>query len=314
MFLSLFLGRYRIPPEEVLSIFAKALTGRLPATPGATIVWNIRLPRLLLCVIVGAGLSVAGASYQGIFQNPLVSPDILGVSSGAGFGAAWGILLSTGASGGTMLLAFGFGLFSVFLAYAISRMKNLSSSLSLVLSGMIVSFLFNALVSLIKLTADTDSELPAITYWLMGSFSNTTYSELAIVSPFILGGTFILLLLRWRINILSMGDEEAWTLGIDARKTRYIIITAATLVTAASVTVSGIIGWVGLIIPNICRLFCGADHKRLLPASCLAGAVFMVCVDFMARVLTMAEIPIGILTAIAGVPLFIFVYKQSSWG
>ncbi len=319
MFLSLFKGRYTVPPDTVVAVLFNKLTGialtdsALTGTQ-ATVVWNIRLPRVLLAVMVGAGLSVSGASFQGIFRNPLVSPDILGVSSGAGFGAALGIILTSGNTGITMALAFGFGLVSVILAYTISKIKNMFSPISLVLSGMIVGFFFNALISLVKLLSDTDSQLPAITYWLMGSFANTTFKEISLVLPLIAGGTMVLVLLRWRMNILSMGDEEAYSLGINPHRLRLGIVALATVITAAGVMVSGIIGWVGLIIPNICRMFVGADHKHLLPASFLMGGIFVLLVDFLARILTVAEIPIGILTAIAGVPLFIYVYKYSGWG
>lgn len=314
MFLSLFMGRYAVSPEGVVSVLLDKILGITADCTEATVVWNIRMPRVLLCVMVGAGLSVAGASFQGIFQNPLVSPDILGVSAGAGFGAALGILLTSAGTGITTVLAFGFGLLSVLLACTISRIKKMSSPVSLVLSGMIVGFFFNALISLVKLVADTDSQLPAITYWLMGSFANTTFAELAVVGPLIGGATVTLLLLRWRMNILSMGDEEAYSLGIHPRRLRFSIIALATVVTAASVMVAGIVGWVGLIIPNVCRMVVGADHKHLLPAAFFMGGIFLIIIDFFARVVTVAEIPIGILTAIAGVPLFIYVYKYSGWG
>ncbi len=314
MFLSLFIGRYTVPPGMVVSILLGKISGITVTGTEATVVWDIRLPRVLLCVMVGAGLSVAGAAFQGIFQNPLVSPDILGVSYGAGFGAALGILFTSGGAGMTMVPAFGFGLLSVLLAYTISRIKKVTSPVSLVLAGMIVGFFFNALISLVKLVADTDSQLPAITYWLMGSFANTTFAELSLIAPLIVGGTAVLLLLRWRMNILSMGDEEAYSLGINPGRLRVAIIALATVITAASVMVSGIVGWVGLIIPNICRMFTGADHKHLLPASLFMGGMFLLILDFIARVVTVAEIPIGILTAIAGVPLFIYVYKYSGWG
>ena len=314
MFASLFMGRYSVSPGRVVSILVGKLSGMTIEGTEVTVVWHIRLPRVLLCVLVGAGLSVSGAAFQGIFRNPLVSPDILGVSSGAGFGAALGILLTSGSTGLTMGLAFGAGLLSVILAYTISKIKNLASPISLVLSGMVVGFFFNALISLIKLVADTESQLPAITYWLMGSFANTTFRELAYVSPFIVGGMLGLFALRWRMNVLSMGDEEAYALGISPGRLRVGIIFLATLITASSVMVSGIVGWVGLIIPNICRMFAGSDHKHLLPASFFMGGIFILIIDFLARVLTVAEIPIGILTAIAGVPLFIYVYKYSGWG
>jgi iron complex transport system permease protein len=276
-----------------------------------TVVWHIRIPRVLLAVLAGAGLSAAGASFQGCFHNPLVSPDILGVSAGAGFGAALGILLTSGVTGVTAVMSFAFGLTSVALSWLLSRIKKESTILSLVLSGIIVSAVFNALISLIKFVADTDSELPAITYWLMGSFANTTFKELETVFLPIVAGTIILLALRWHINVLTLGDEEAETLGINPVRIRMVIIAAATIITAATVMVTGIIGWVGLIIPNMCRMLVGADYKYLMPAACLFGAIFMLFVDFIARVITAAEIPIGILTALIGAPFFAVVYKRT---
>ncbi|AFA46828.1 FecCD family ABC transporter permease [Acetobacterium woodii] len=308
---SLFLGRYYVEPGQVIHLLWSGLTGAPLDSVDKTVVLDIRLPRLLIVILVGAGLSISGTAFQGCFHNPLVSPDVLGVSAGAGFGAALGILLTNGVNGITAAMAFFFGILSVVLSLLLSRIKSESSILALVLSGIIVSAVFNALISLVKFVADTDSQLPAITFWLMGSFSNTTYNELGKIVIPILAGITVLIAMRWRINVLTLGDEEATTMGVNPRKMRFIIIAAATIITAASVMVAGIIGWVGLIIPNLCRMIVGSDHKYLMPASCLCGAVFLLIVDFIARVLTPSEIPIGILTAIIGAPFFALVYKKT---
>lgn len=309
-FVSLFGGRYFISPGEVGKILSAGPRGGAQDSMAVSVVWNLRLPRTLLNALVGAGLAVAGASYQGIFKNPLVSPDVLGVSSGAAFGAALGILLS-GVNQLATVLALFFGILSVFMTYTLSKLRGESSTLSLVLSGMIISAVFSALISLIKYVADPYDKLPAITYWLMGSFANSSYSNLKLVGVPILVGTVLLLLLRWRINILSLGDEEAYSLGINPVRTRLVIITMATFITAACVTVTGVIGWVGLVIPHICRMLVGEDHKNLLPASCIIGAIFMIIVDMIARSATAAEIPIGILTALVGAPFFAILFKTS---
>lgn len=298
-------------PGQVLKLLWSGLLGSPLDSVDKTVVLDIRLPRLFIVILVGAGLSVSGAAFQGCFHNPLVSPDVLGVSAGAGFGAALGILLTDGVNGVTATMAFAFGILSVVLSLLLSRIKSESSILALVLSGIIVSAVFNALISLVKFVADTDSQLPAITFWLMGSFANTTFTELGQIVIPILAGITVLIAIRWRINVLTLGDEEAKTLGINPGKTRFIIIAAATIITASAVMVAGIIGWVGLIIPNLCRMIVGSDHRYLMPASCLCGAVFLLIVDFIARVVTPSEIPIGILTAIIGAPFFALVYKKT---
>lgn len=298
-------------PGQVLKLLWSGLLGSPLDSVDKTVVLDIRLPRLFIVILVGAGLSVSGAAFQGSFHNPLVSPDVLGVSAGAGFGAALGILLTDGVNGVTATMAFAFGILSVVLSLLLSRIKSESSILALVLSGIIVSAVFNALISLVKFVADTDSQLPAITFWLMGSFANTTFTELGQIVIPILAGITVLIAIRWRINVLTLGDEEAKTLGINPGKTRFIIIAAATIITASAVMVAGIIGWVGLIIPNLCRMIVGSDHRYLMPASCLCGAVFLLIVDFIARVVTPSEIPISILTAIIGAPFFALVYKKT---
>lgn len=309
-FCSLFIGRYMVAPGEVLSILWRKIWGSAETSIVVNVVWDIRLSRVLLNMIVGAGLAVSGAAFQGIFQNRLVSPDILGVSSGAGFGAALGILLAFGLPSVVTTFAFAFGLISVLMTYAVAKTKKDRSTLSLVLSGIVIASLFNALLSFVKLVADTDSALPAITYWLMGSFTGATFEKVLLAGIPVFIGLALLFALRWKINLLSMGDEEAYTLGIHPAKNRLIIIGACTLITAACVTVTGIIGWIGMILPNICREFISADNRYLIPASAVTGALFMVIVDFMARMVAPSEIPVGILTALVGAPLFILIYRK----
>lgn len=309
-FVSLFVGRYIISPYEVSGILLDGLRGEAGDGMEYSVVWNLRLPRTLLNCFVGAGLAVAGAAFQGIFRNPLVSPDVLGVSSGAAFGAALGILLS-GMNHLATVMALLFGIASVFMTYTLSKLRGESSTLSLVLSGMIISAVFSALISLIKYVADPYDKLPAITYWLMGSFASASYSNLQMAGIPIFLGTVVLLLLRWRINILSLGDEDAYSLGVNPVKTRRVIIIMATLITASCVTVTGVIGWVGLVIPHICRMLIGVDHMKLLPVSCVIGAAFMIIVDLIARTATAAEIPIGILTALIGAPFFALLFKRA---
>ncbi len=309
-FVSLFGGRYVISPSEVSGILLDGVLGEAGDGMAFSVVWNLRLPRTLLNCFVGAGLAVAGAAFQGIFRNPLVSPDVLGVSSGAAFGAAFGILLS-GINHLATVMALLFGIVSVFMTYTLSKLRGESSTLSMVLSGMIISAVFSALISLIKYVADPYDKLPAITYWLMGSFASASYSSLQLAGIPIFLGTVVLLLLRWRINILSLGDEDAYSLGVNPVKTRLVIIIVATLITASCVTVTGVIGWVGLVIPHICRMLIGVDHMNLLPVSCVVGAAFMIIVDLAARTVTAAEIPIGILTALVGAPFFALLFKRA---
>lgn len=309
-FVALFLGRYSIAPLEVISTIGGRLNGVVDQSFNATVIWDIRIPRVILNILVGFGLSISGAALQGIFKNNLVSPDILGVSSGAGFGAAFALLVFPKSNNILLIAAFVMGLVSMFLSYIISKVKLEDTTLSLVLSGVIVGSFFNALISFIKLVADTESVLPAITYWLMGSFVGSSYDKLVLASIPIIIGSLVILLFRWRINILSLGDEEAESLGVSPKKTRIILIIATTLVTSGSVMVAGIIGWVGMLIPNMSREIVGADNRYLLIFSGIMGAIFLVLVDLLARTLTSAEIPIGILTAILGTPIFIYVFGK----
>jgi iron complex transport system permease protein len=305
-FASFFLGRYSVSFENLTGAISAILNAEPPLyTADISVLFRIRLPRIIAAVLVGAALSAAGASYQGMFRNPMVSPDILGASTGACFGAALGLLLSFGYFG-IMLSAFLFGLSAVSLSYAVSRLSRLDDMLSLILAGVMVSSLFSACTSFIKLIADTDDQLPAITYWLMGSLASIRLADLPFAAVPILAGLIPLFLLRWRINLLTVGDDEAKSLGVNTGRMRLIVIVCATLVTAASVAVSGMIGWVGLVIPHFCRLMFGFDYRRLIPVSVLMGAAFLVVVDDISRIATTSEIPLGILTAFVGAPVFVY--------
>jgi iron complex transport system permease protein len=313
--ISLFFGRYPISPLTVIQVLASKIFPIGHSWPDAveTVIFQIRLPRALLAMFVGASLSISGAAYQGMFRNPLVSPDILGVSAAAGFGAALAILLS-GNSVAIQVSAFAFGILGVILTYLISRVYKTTPILMLVLSGVVVSAFFGALISVTKFVADPYQKLPAITFWLMGSLSTASLKDVVTVLPSIFLGTVGLMLVRWRINVLSMGDEEARSLGVNTERLKIIIIVCATLLTAAAVCVSGIIGWVGLIIPHVGRMLVGPDHRWLLPASIALGAAYVLLMDDLARIVTSAEIPLGILTAIIGAPFFAYLLRRSKGG
>ncbi len=309
---SLMLGRFPIAPDQALGMI---LSTFLPIEQTWTaqqesLFFNVRLPRILLALMIGACLSVAGAAFQGTFQNPLVSPDILGASQGAAFGAALAILTVGGAMA-TSTFAFAFAMVTVFCVLLISNHAKGNRVLVVVLAGVMVSSLFQSGVSFCKLVADPADDLPAITYWLMGSLSGVTdLSEVGRAAIPMAIGMAVLFALRWRINILTMGDDEASTMGINAKQTRYIVLLAATLVTAASVSVSGIIGFVGLVVPHLTRMIVGSDYRKLIPASALLGASFLLIVDNVSRLATTSEIPIGILTAFVGAPFFLYLITR----
>ena len=314
-FVSFMLGRYPVAPLDVVKTILSPIFPQLAVSPEVnSIVFTIRLPRIIAALLVGAALSVAGASFQGIFKNPLVSPDLLGVSMGAGFGAAIAILANAG-NALIQLSAFIFGIISVSITYGISKAYKAGGILLLVLSGTAVSAFFNALISGAKFMADPYDKLPQITYWLMGSLSAVNFDKLAMIIIPLLIGMIVILVLRWHLNLLAMGDEEAQSLGLDAGKLRLIIIVACTLVTSAAVSISGIIGWVGLVVPHMTRIIVGPDHKILLPASISIGASFLLLIDNISRTFISIEIPIGILTAIVGVPLFLYLLRRgySEW-
>ena len=310
--LSFLFGRYPVPFRELCGILAdKFLSifglGIEPFWTDAmqAAVWNVRLPRVIMSVLVGACLSAAGAAYQGVFQNPMAAPDVLGASAGAGFGAALAIYVGLSSMYITFA-AFGMSLLTVVLVFWVSRHAKGERVLGLVLAGIMVSSLFQAGTSFLNLAADPTNQLPERTYWLMGSLSGAKWSELGFVIWPMLLGLVPLFLLRWRLNVLAMGDDEARAMGVDAGRLRIWLIIAATLVTAASVSVSGMIGWIGLVIPHMVRRICGSDYRWLMPCSMLGGGTFLLIVDNVSRNVTTSGIPIGILTAFIGAPFFLW--------
>lgn len=304
---SFMLGRYPVSPPELMKIILSGIIDIPQSWPDAAenVIFQIRLPRVLAAAIIGAALSIAGVSYQGMFQNPMVSPDILGASSGAGFGAALAILLGAGYMG-ISVAAFLFGLAAVMLAYGISRVSRINATLAMILAGMMIGSLFTSCTSFVKLVADTEQTLPAITYWLMGSLVSIKPQDVAFAIVPIIAGSVPLFLLKWRMNMLTVGEEEAQAMGINTRALRLVVIVCATLLTASSVAISGMIGWVGLVIPHFCRMIFGYDYRKIIPASALFGATFLMVVDNIARLATTAEIPLGILTSFVGAPIFVY--------
>lgn len=308
---SFVLGRYDVPIGQVARILLSQvfpLDQTWAANMQAAVI-NIRLPRIALACMVGCCLSLAGTAYQSVFQNPMAAPDILGASSGACFGAALAILLGLKHSGIT-LFAFVFSLATVALVYLIGSRTRGPRTVSILLAGVMVSSLFSAGTSYVKLVADPSDELPAITYWLMGSLSGAKLKDVGFAVLPMAIGCLPLLLLRWRINILTLGEEEAATLGVNTGLLRLVVILCATFLTASSVAVSGMIGWVGLVIPHLCRKMVGNDLRYLLPTSMVTGASFLLLVDNVSRNLLATEIPIGILTAFIGAPFFIYLMTR----
>lgn len=305
--LSFVVGRYGVPLGQVVRIL---LSGVLPLGQTwtgnmAIAVLNVRLPRILLACLVGCGLSAAGTGYQTVFQNPMAAPDILGASSGACFGAALAILTGQGA---VMITVFAFlaSLLSVALVYLVGNHTRGNRVVNLLLAGIMVGSLFSACTSYIKLVADPTNQLPQITYWLMGSLSGTRMGTVRFAAVCMAVGLVPLLLLRWRMNLLTLSPDEVRAMGVHTDRLRLAVILSSTVLTAAAVSVSGMIGWVGLVIPHLSRRIVGSDCRRLMPMSCLFGAAFLLLVDDMARCLTATEIPIGILTAFVGAPFFIY--------
>ena len=305
--LSLSLGRYDLDFGQVLAFFTAPFTGAEVKDADVNVFFTIRLPRVAAALIIGAALSGAGCAFQGIFKNPMVSPDLLGASAGACFGAATGILLSFG-SVGMELAAFVMGVVAVAASYALSSVlgRRIGGILVLVLSGLVVGNLFQAFTSAVKFLADPNSQLPEITFWLMGGLANVREEDLAGLGVAFVAGAVGLMALRWRLNVMALGDDEARSLGVDVKRTRLAVIGCATLLTSASVAVAGMVGWVGLIVPHLARFLVGSDHRALLPASMLLGATFLVLVDDVCRSIYTTEIPLTILTAILGAPLFVY--------
>ncbi|MGP1419879.1 MAG: FecCD family ABC transporter permease [Sphaerochaetaceae bacterium] len=299
-------GRYGVPLPQVARILFRHLGFEKTWTDAMqTVVLNIRLPRIVMACLVGCCLAAAGASYQGVFQNPMASPDILGASNGAAFGAALAILLGA-SSYAISFWAFAMSLVTVLAVYFIAARAPGHRVVNLILAGIMIGSLFSAGTSYVKLVADPTNQLPQITYWLMGSLSGSRSEHLALAAIPMGIGLAPLLALRWRINLLTLGDDEARTLGVNTDLLRLVVIVCSTLVTAASVAVSGMIGWVGLVVPHLCRKIAGSNYRYLMPASCIGGALFLLIVDNLSRNLMDVEIPIGILTAFVGAPFFVY--------
>lgn len=304
---SLLVGRYALSPGQLVHMLWARISGGAADWPISDdkVVFAVRLPRVAAAALVGAALAVSGAAYQGMFRNPMVSPDILGASTGAGFGAAVAILLGAGYFG-ISAAAFCCGLLAVAAAWLVSRLSKANQAVALILAGMMISSLFSAGTSFVKLVADTQQQLPAITYWLMGSLSSIKDKDVVFLAIPVALGMIPLFFLRWRMNLLTVGEEEAQSMGVNTRRLRGAVIVCATLLTSASVAVSGMIGWVGLVIPHFCRMLFGYDYRRLIPAGALFGAAFLLAVDDIARLVTTGELPLGILTAFVGAPLFLY--------
>ncbi len=314
--LALFIGAYHVEPFLILKILASKLFPFIgnPHTQEMAVILDIRLPRVTLAGLVGAALSGSGVALQGIFRNPLVDPFILGISAGAAFGCA----LSVGFFPHLpiQISAFVFGIIAVILTYTIGRTQGEVSRLPLILSGVIISAFFTAMVSIVKFLVDPH-KLQSIVFWLMGSFSLSDWKLVKIAGVGITAGLLPVLLIRWRLNAMSLGENEAKTLGVNVKRERIIFITASSFAVSIAVSVCGIIGWVGLMVPHLVRMMTGPDHKSLLPLSMAGGAAFMIFADTIARSLTDLDIPVGIITAITGAPFFVYLMKKGwkeSWG
>ena len=312
-FVCLLAGRYAMSPAEVALALWGGISGQqLVSSQVATLVLTVRLPRALAAALVGGALAVSGAAYQGVFRNPLVNPGLLGVSNGAGFGAALAIVV---AGGGALVYpsAFTFGIVAVALSCWIARVYRQTPVIMLVLGGTVVSAVFSALVSLLKYVADAETQLPSIVYWLMGSLASVGWEQLWAALPIAIG-VVVLLVLSWRIDVLSMGDKEARALGMNVESTKAAIVCGATLATAGAVCLAGTVGWIGLVIPHIGRMLVGSQNARLIPVSFCLGAAFLMVVDTAARCLWASEIPLGILTALIGAPFFVYLLKKTKGG
>lgn len=308
-------GRFPVRPEQILSLLANFFAAEpMPLNQAEVVLLFIRIPRILLCLMVGGALSAAGVAYQGLFRNPMVSPDILGVTSAAALGAALGMLLGLPAIAMHILSCLT-GIIAVFLVVLIAKSLTRGQSADLVmliLAGIVLSSLFGAILSLIKYVADAEQKLPEIVFWLMGSFARSgNYTNIAIMGGALVLGVIPLFLIRWKINALAFGHEEAQGLGVNVRRVTACIIICSTLLTATAVSLCGAIGWVGLLIPHVCRFLVGPNYRILLPISVLMGALFMLVVDTVCRVVLPGELPVGIITSILGAPLFLYMLLQS---
>lgn len=309
---SLGVGRYEVGYEDIMNFIARLLDPQSFKDDDIVtkVLLDFRLPRIVLAVFVGAGLSASGASFQSVFKNPLATPDILGVTGGASFGAVLGLLFGL-EQYGVITSSLIFGFLALAITILIARGTQEYGTIMLVLAGIIVSALFQSLLSLIKYIADPQDTLPLITYWLLGSLQTSGFSEILLGITGITLGSFIIFLLKWKLNILALDDDEAKSLGIPLQTYRLIFIFASTLVVACVVSMCGLIGWIGLLIPHIARLLCGSDNTKIIPLSLLLGAIFMVIIDTLSRTLSADELPVSILSAIIGAPFFIYILKRN---
>jgi iron complex transport system permease protein len=308
---SICVGRYGVPVDRALVILWQGLLHptAAPAAIDERIVLLVRAPRVLLAALAGAGLAVSGAALQGVFRNPLVSPDTLGISQGAAFGGA--LAITFGIWGLPLIgMVFATGLVALLLVGFISRIDGRTETVTVILSGLVVSSMFAAVVSLLQFTADPESSLPAIVYWLMGSFASATWARTLIAAPGLVIGAILLWAMRFRLNILSLDEAEARSLGAKPGRERWLIFAMVAIIVGSQVAVSGIVGWVGIVIPHAARLLVGHDHRTMLPASILLGAAFMVIIDTLARSATAAEIPLGVITALVGAPVFALLLRR----
>ncbi len=301
---SFLIGRYPVAPGRVFAILLGRITGAGEGGTLATVVLQVRLPRMAAAVLVGAALASSGAALQSLFKNPLVSPSILGVSAGCGFGAALGMLLSLSLPW-VQALAFLSGLAAVLAALAIGRGFGAGSPTLLVLAGVVVSAIFSALISLAKVVADPVDKLPSITFWLLGGLAKAGGRDVLLAGAPVCLGCLVLHAHRWQLNVMALGEEEAMALGVDTRRVRLVVVLATTLMTAAAVSISGVVGWVGLLIPHMARMVAGPSFQDVLPVSMLMGGGYLLLVDDLVRCSGRGEIPLGILTALIGAPFFI---------
>ena len=306
-------GRYIVPIDEVFKAVISYATSDEPDVY-ERIVMSIRFPRIVLAGIIGAALAIAGATFQSTLSNPLASPDVIGISSASAFGAVLGIFLGLG-SFSVQFLALGMGIMGIFIVFGLCKLSKSQSILTIVLAGIIIAGVFTALISLIKYVADPLTQLPDIVYWLMGGLTGANYNTITTVAPFLIAGTAVIVLLRWRLNIISLSDEEIQAMGHSPRRLRWTFMIAATVLVAASVSVCGQIGWIGLVIPHIARLITGSDNTKVIPVSATVGATFLIVCDTICRSLIDAEIPLSIVTALIGAPIFalLFMRRSKEW-
>lgn len=311
MLFSIGAGRFSVDVPRIGEILLSAIMNPdVAATQmDERIVLLVRLPRVLLAALAGAALAVGGASLQGVFRNPLVSPQVLGISQGAAFGGALAILL--GYSGVVLLgMAFFLGLSALVLVGLLARINGRTEVITVILAGMVIGALFAALVSIVQFVADPNTSLPAIVYWLMGSFSTATWSRLWLAVPGLSIGLIAMFAMRYRLNLLALEEQEARSLGVKPDRERWIVFIAISLMTGTTVAVAGIVGWIGLVVPHAARILVGEDHRLLIPAAALLGATYLTLIDTMARTLTAAEIPLGVLTALVGAPVFGYLLRR----